>query len=147
MKTKRKVERTTVMLGFGISALVIGTLVFYGLGALSGGLEFPEVLLILTVIALVVLATYMGIERMRTFKAGLPLKDEREKRIWYKAGYYSYLVTIYLVLGLSWFSDYLIENLGASSFDIGVFSGIIILVSASIFVGLYFYFRQTGKTE
>jgi hypothetical protein len=103
--------------------------------------------LILTVIALVVLATYMGIERMRTFKAGLPLKDEREKRIWYKAGYYSYLVTIYLVLGLSWFSDYLIENLGASSFDIGVFSGIIILVSASIFVGLYFYFRQTGKTE
>ena len=140
-------EKISVIMGFGITALVVGTLAFYGLGVASNGLEFPEVLMILTVIILVVLATYTVIERMRSYKAGLPLKDEREKRIWYKAGYYSYLVTIYLALGLSWFSDYMIEDLGMTGFDIGVFVGIIILVSASVFIGLYFYFRQTGKTE
>jgi hypothetical protein len=143
----RKMEKTTMMLGFGITALVVGTLVFYGLGSLSGGFEFPEILMILMVFVLVVLATYTMIERMRSYRAGLPIKDEREKKIWYKAGYYSYLVTIYLALGLSWFSDYLIEDLGMSGFDIGVFVGIIILVSGSVFIGLYFYFRQTGKTE
>ncbi len=147
MKRKRKMEKTSMILGFGITALVVGTIVFYGLGAASGGLEFPEVLMILTVIVLVVLATYIVIERFRTYKAGLPLKDEREKRIWHKAGYYSYLVTIYLALFLSWFSDYLIEDLGMTGFDIGVFVGIIILVSGSVFIGLYFYFRRTGKTE
>ncbi len=140
-------EKTSMILGFGITALVVGTIVFYGLGAASGGLEFPEVLMILTVIVLVVLATYIVIERFRAYKAGLPLKDEREKRIWHKAGYYTYLVTIYLVLGLSWFSDYLIEDLGMSGFDIGVFAGLIILVTGSVFISLYFYFRQTGKTE
>lgn len=147
MKKRRKMEKISVIMGFGITALVVGTLAFYGLGVASNGLEFPEVLMILTVIILVVLATYTVIERMRSYKAGLPLKDEREKRIWYKAGYYSYLVTIYLALGLSWFSDYMIEDLGMTGFDIGVFVGIIILVSASVFIGLYFYFRQTGKTE
>ena len=144
---RKKMEKTSMMLGFGITALVVGTIVFYGLGAASGGLEFPEVFMILTVIILVVLATYMVIERFRAYKAGLPLKDEREKKIWYKAGYYSYLVTIYLALGLSFFSDYLIEDLGMTGFDIGVVVGIIILVSGSVFIGLYFYFRQTGKTE
>ncbi len=144
---RKKMEKTTMMLGFGIIALVIGTMVFYGLGAASGGLEFPEAFMILTVIILVVLATYTVIERFRAYKTGLPLKDEREKKIWYKAGYYSYLVTIYLALGLSWFSDYLIEDLGMTGFDIGVVVGIIILVSGSVLFGLYFYFRQTGKTE
>ena len=147
MKKHRKMEKMSLIMGFVVTALVVGTLAFYGLGAASGGLEFPEILMILTVIVLVVLATYTVIERMKSYKAGLPLKDEREKRIWYKAGYYSYLVTIYLALGLSWFSDYFIEDLGMSGFDIGVVVGIIILVSASVFIGLYFYFRQTGKTE
>lgn len=146
MKKKRRMERNSVFLGFGVMALVVGTIAFYGLGAASGGLEIPEIILISTVIVLVALASYASIERFRTFKAGLPLKDERENKLWHKAGYYAYLVTIYLVLGLSWFSDELREVIGPD-FDIGVFSGIVILVSASVFLGLYFYFRRTGKIE
>jgi len=134
-------------MGFVLVIMVVGTIILYGIETSKNELPPLELALILAVLIIAGLAAVIFSGNLRNFRAGLPIKDEMEKKIWYKAGYYSYLVTIYLALGLSMLSDYLIEDMGISGFDIGVVIGIIILVSSIVFIGLYFYFKHTGKTD
>jgi len=134
-----KKDMKTVALQFAASAMVIIGLLFYILGY-GGSFNLSGLMMIVTVVVLVVLATYIAIDKYKSAKVGLPIKDERERKIWHKAGYYAYLATIYIALGLSFISD----DVGLAASQL---AGGIILLSAIVFIGLYFYFRWKGSAE
>jgi len=52
-------------------------------------------------------------------RVGLPLKDERSKKITVLAGYYAFLVSIYLWLGIMSFEKYFTVNSAAAAAILG----------------------------
>jgi len=141
-KTQKKPENRMkiLLLGFGVLIAVVLTLVFYMLGA--GSLELPETLLFPIVIIIVLLATFVLIKRAKAYKAGLPFEDELAKKVQWKAGYYTFLVTIYVALGTAWYADYMEE--AGTPLPARYVAYIIILASAILFFAFYFYFNRKG---
>ena len=128
----------TVGLGIGIILAVIGTMFFYASGASLNGFNISESMLITGVIIVVVGASWHLVDRFRNFRAGLPIKDEMSKRLEHKAGYYAFLTSIYIALGLTFF----VEGLTTSHL-----AGAIILLSSITFMGLNIYYNRKGSTE
>ncbi|MFH1402671.1 MAG: hypothetical protein ABIH11_00195 [Candidatus Altiarchaeota archaeon] len=55
---------------------------------------------------MIVLAGLAGLAGMwNSMKTGQPLKDEMTTKITYKAGYYSWIATIYIALAVGWVID------------------------------------------
>jgi len=94
---------------------------------------------IFILLILVGLATFVVTGRAKSIKRGLPAQDEMSKRMMQKAGYYTWLVTIYLALGIPYVSEMIgIEVIGRHV------SAIIISGSALLFFGFYFWFSRRG---
>ena len=140
-------EKRTVLVGIGIIMAVIFTMAFYALGASRGGLDFPEYIIMISVIAIALAATWVVADRWKNIKKGLPVKDEMENRISHRAGYYAWLATIWITLGVSFANSVMTEDLGLTGLSSGQMAGAIILLSAMVFFSLYFWFRKKGIGE
>lgn len=127
-----------VGLGIGVVLAVIATMYFYSLGASLNGFNISEYMLIAGVIIVVVGASWHLVGRFRNFRAGLPIKDEMSRRLEHKAGYYAFLASIYIALGVTFF----VEGLTTSQL-----AGAIILSSSIIFMGLNIYYNRRGSAE
>jgi len=137
-------DRTGIIAGFVVSALVLATLVLYVTN--MGSINLFESLSILIILFLVISATWILVDKTRNMRAGLPAKDEMTVRLAHKAGYYTYLASIYIALALMWYSNSLEESRGAG-LDAGQVGGAIILLSAIVFMGSYFYLSHKGAVE
>jgi hypothetical protein len=137
-------DTTMVVVGFIVVALVLATLVLYVTN--MGGINLSEYSTILVLIVLVIGATWVLVDRMRSMKAGLPAKDEMTVKLSHKAGYYAYLASIYIALAFMWYSNSLEES-GGVGLDGGQTGGGIILLSAIVFMGSYFYLSHKGAAE
>ena len=51
-------------------------------------------------------------DRIKSIRAGLPVDDERAKKLHWKAGAYTYYATIWLALGTIWYNILFAERLG-----------------------------------
>ena len=137
---ERSNDKINVILGFVVSATIIITLAVYMLGA--GSLELSEILIFPIVIILVLLATFVVTKRAKAYKAGLPFDDELEKKVKWKAGYYTFLIVIYVALAAAWYSETLAD--AGTPMPARYVSYIIILASAILFLLFYFYFNRKG---
>jgi hypothetical protein len=137
-------DTTMVVVGFIVVALVLATLVLYVTN--MGGINLSEYSTILVIIVLVIGATWVLVDRMRSMRTGLPAKDEMTVKLSHKAGYYAYLASIYIALALMWYSNSLEESKNAG-LDAGQVGGAIILLSAIVFMGSYFYLSRKGAAE
>jgi len=137
-------DRTVIIAGFVVSALVLATLVLWVTN--MGRINLFESLNILIILFLVISATWLLVDRTRNMRAGLPAKDEMTVKLMHKAGYYAYLASIYIALALMWYSDSLEES-GGAGLNAGQVGGAIILLSAIVLMGSYFYLSHKGAAE
>ncbi len=137
-------DRTGIVAGFIVAALVLATLVLYV--TKMGSINLSESLSVLIIIVLVVGAAWILVDRMRNVRAGLPAKDEMTVKLSHKAGYYAYLASIYIALAFMWYSNSLEES-GGVGLDAGQVGGATILLSAIVFMGSYFYLSHKGTAE
>ncbi len=131
-------EKMTIMVGAGISVLVIVTFIFY-LTA-KEIIELFDIISILIVMIIVITSVYLLWDRMKNLKAGLPAQDERLKFAGYKAGYYGFIAAIWSALG---------SNIGhIMIFDQELRGGLVVaavvLVSGIVFMISYIYFSRKG---
>ena len=89
--------------------------------------------LVITIILVIALITWLR-KRYREIKAGIPQKDEREMKIISLAGLRSFLISIYWLLAISWYSD-----LGVEKFNLPQFRDISQAVSFGI-LGMAVFF-------
>ena len=139
-KQKRNQDKMKVIAGFIVSATVILTLVVYMLFA--GSLQLSEILVFPVVIVIGLLALFLVIKRAKAYKSGLPFDDELEKKVKWKAGYYTFLVIIYVSLGVAWYADFL-EKAG-TPMPARYAAYIVILASAVLFFIFYLYLGRKG---
>jgi peptidoglycan/LPS O-acetylase OafA/YrhL len=67
--------------------------------------QFTDNIHYLIILLLVGFGVYVGIRRLKSEKRGQPAEDELSKKIMQKASSLSYFISIYLWLGIMYFSD------------------------------------------
>ena len=141
MKEKTR-ARLVIAGGVLVALAVIATMGLYLMGAsMSGGLGFFELLQFPIVLLLAGGALYMVWEVRKSYKAGLPTKDERSKQIGYRSGYYAFIVAMYSGLAMSIFGD----NLLGSEFAPRHVAEAVVLCSGLVFILSYLYLSRKGN--
>jgi hypothetical protein len=135
---KKMKEKMTIILGIGITVLVIITMAFYLIA--NDTIELFEIISILIIVILVSTSSYIIWDRVKNLKAGLPAQDERLKIASYKAGYYGFIAAIWSAVG---------SNLGyIMLFDQELRGGLVVaavvLISGLVFMGSFIYFSRKG---
>lgn len=109
MKDKTRLLITKV---FGV-VMVLG-IVFFLAGVFiyesAGGMSLIDMMLLLAPAILVIAVLIMFLRRMdRGVKAGLPLDDEMSKRLKERAGYLTFVITIWFMIGLVWYNGFIVD--------------------------------------
>jgi len=132
-------EKMTIVLGIGITTLVVFTFAFYIFAKPS--IELFDVISIPIITIIILSTSYIVIDKWKNIKVGLPTKDERLKLAAYKAGYYGFISAIWSALGSNWLSIILFDQ------DLrgGLVVAAVVLVSGLVFLLSYFYFSRKGE--
>ena len=87
---------------FAISAIAVAALFILKSNEISTGGNFtlPIILFVVVVIAIIV-----GVRRFKSLKQGEPTEDEYSKKIMQQTAAYSFYVSLYLWLAISYFSE------------------------------------------
>ncbi len=127
-------DKTALFIGVIVLLVVISTA---GLYVFSAGFEPGSISVAVIMLIIAGLAAFVLVGRARSIRRGLPAQDEFTKRTMQRAGYYTWLVTIYLTLAVSYLSD----EYGI----IGRHVGYSIIIGSSImFFVFYLWFNRKG---
>lgn len=125
-------DKTRLIIGAVVILAVVGTLALYIVS--DEGIDVMELVGIVLVPLLLVFGAFFILWRKaKSIKSGLPMEDEYSKKISYRAGYYAYLVSIYVALA-GMFFELKSDELGAA----------VIIIPAMVFMGSYLYLERKG---
>jgi len=132
-------EKMTIVLGIGITTLVVFTLGYYVLAKPS--IELFDIITIPIILIIILTTSYLVYDKMKNVKAGLPTKDERLKLAAYKAGYYGFIAAIWSAIASNWISILIADQ------DLrgGLVVAAVVLTSGIVFMLSYFYFSRKGN--
>ena len=132
-------QKILIMLGIGITTLVVFTFAYYILGDPS--IELFDLISIPIVLILVLTSSYVIYDRAKNIKKGLPAQDERLKLVGYKAGYCGFVAAIWSAVGSNMGSIILFDQ----ELRGGLVTAAVVLVSGIVFMASYFYFSRKGE--
>ena len=137
-------EINKIVVSAGIGILVLLGVIFYILG--SENIDLFEIGFIVLPIILVIGVTFILKDRISNFRAGLPVEDERAKKLGWKAGAYSYFATIWLAVGSLWYNIFA-ENYKLPILNVEGVIAVIVLGSGIVWMTLFFVFIRKGDVE
>ncbi|MFH0860182.1 MAG: DUF2178 domain-containing protein [Candidatus Altiarchaeota archaeon] len=89
-----------------IAILVLGVTISMGLYVKNAWpLNTAELLSMAVAWAIVIIGLAAVLNMWQSMKTGQPLKDEMTVKLAHKAGYYTWMITIYLALAVGWVID------------------------------------------
>lgn len=132
-------QKYTIILGIGITTLVVFTFAFYILKSPEIGLF--ELISIPVIIIIILSSSYLIHDKLKNLKLGLPDKDERIKNAAYKAGYYGFIAAIWSAVGSNWLSIIFRDQ----ELRGGLVTAAVVVVAGLVFMGSYFYFSRKGE--
>jgi len=143
-----KEKLLAVGLLIGIITMIIGVFTFYLFQESIGGiLSISDAMLIIVSLLVAGAATWIVVDRFRNIKAGLPVTDERAKDLFNKASYYAYLTAIWIGVGFVMFEDIIAPFVGKEHLTSGDIVGALVMISAIVLFGSYFFLSRKGNIE
>ena len=137
-------EINKIVVSAGIGILVLLGVLLYILG--SETIDLVEIGLIVLPIILVIGVLFILKDRLSNLRAGLPVEDERAKKLGWKAGAYSYFATIWLAVGSLWYNIFA-ENYNLPILGVEGVIAVIVLGSGIVWMTLFFVFTRKGDVE
>ncbi|UCG95663.1 MAG: hypothetical protein JSV92_01275 [archaeon] len=131
-------DRELTAVAVMIMVAVVLTMFFYLAGA--GNIGTEEIGMAGIVLIIIVFAIYMILDRVRNLKKGLPVKDEMERKISWKAGYYGFIAAIWGAV----FGPLVIDILFGYELEGSRVTALVVLVSGFVFVASYLYLKRKG---
>jgi uncharacterized membrane protein YidH (DUF202 family) len=126
-------DKMRITIGLLVVGSVIATLSLYM--ATDKSIDLMELACIIIVpLMLVFGAFYMFWRKAKSMRSGLPMEDEFSKKVNYRAGYYAYMVSIYVALAVMYL-ELPVNQAGA----------IVILVPAVVFMSSHIYLERKGE--
>ncbi len=137
-------EKMTSLTMIGIVLAVIVTMGFYMTAAATDSLNLSEYLMVFIVFIILAAAIWLVRDRLKNISKGLPVKDERQVGISHKAGYCAWIASIWSAIGIMWVGIFLEEEFGMPKLTANYVVAGVVLISALVFFGAYFYFSRKG---
>jgi len=131
-------EKMTIVLGIGVTTLVVFTFGFYLLA--NPRIELFHIISIPILLTIILTSTYIIYDKWKNIKEGLPTQDERLKLAAYRAGYYGFIAAIWGALGSNWCSIILYDQDLPGNFVVAA----VVLISGFVFMASYLYFSRKG---
>lgn len=101
---------------------------------------------ILIPLLLVIFMTFFILRRYKDIKQGMPLEDERSRKVMTQAAAKSFYVSLYWLLFISWFESFFADKLfGLEQLDAGQTVGGGIAGMAVAFFIFWIYYDRKGK--
>lgn len=142
---KKDKFRLFIMAVITITLLYIIFLFFFSMPV--GELNIGEILTIVIPLALIVFMAFFVARRYRDIKTGIPLEDERSKKVMTKTAAMSFYTTLYWLLLISWLKGPIARMLGLEYLDAGQTSAVAILGMVVVFFGFWLYYNKKGKID
>ncbi len=138
-------KRRLIIMAILTITLLMG-IVLYAFFAGSDG-EFTAGTIISLVIPLIIIVfmIFFIVKRYKDIKAGMPLEDERSRRVLTNAAAKSFYVSIYWLLAISWFDGLFAKMFGVEQLTASQTAGGGIAGMALLFFGFWFYYDRKGK--
>lgn len=129
-----------------LTCLVLGTGLLYMATIFTKGkinLEnfFPFIIILIAVLFMV----YFIKHKYRDVKEGMPLEDERSRKVMTQAAAMTFYVSIYWLLAISFFEDFFAKITNVEKLDVGQTIGIGIAGMTICFIVAWFYYNRKGK--
>jgi|TARA_Y100000310_G_scaffold144610_1_gene143850 hypothetical protein len=134
-------EKYTLIFGIGIIFSLITAMAFFA----RENVDFVEYILVGLVLILIFVSTVIMGKRAKDLKSKLPVKDELTRLNTLKAGYFTFIANVWILVGLIWYNSFFVDNFGLYQLSTEQALGFDVLISGVIFFGLYFYFNRTPK--
>jgi len=113
-----KKDKLRIILMSIVSVLLLGTISLYAYQVISGGeVNLGSLIAFIIPLLIIVFMAFFIIRRYRDIKSGMPLEDERSKRVMTQAASKSFYVTLYWLLFISFFESSLAGAFGAEHLD------------------------------
>lgn len=138
-------EKMTILVMAGVVIAVVVTMLAYASGMVSNGFGAGEGMMGFILIFIIIAAVWLVYDRMRNMRKGLPVKDERQTIVNYRAGYYSWIAAIWSAIGSMWVSIFLEERFGFPEITANYVVAAVVLCSAIVFFISYFYLGRKGE--
>ena len=130
-------KKRVVLMGVVSALVIMSSLLWFG--TVLGKGEMGNALLVaVPAIIIVIFAIGVFLRGYKSLKGGFPVEDERSKRVMEKAMAKAYLISIYLLLAISFASDSMIEFRDVSQ---AMGAGIIGIAMAFALCWLYYNWR------
>ena len=97
--------------------------------------------------AIGLVAVVAATEKARSMKSGLPLEDELSRKATWKAGYYAFMVGLWLAIGIMLSNIIAVELFRLPEVEFRHAFEAIIVVPGLVFVVLALRFKKKGKVE
>lgn len=135
-------DKLGLALGIGIAiAALLGLLFFLKNSGKLDAIEYVYFMLILLILAGTSIILW---KKAKDIKAGLPVGDELAKKTTWKAGYYSYLFSVWVAVSLLWYNILVPERFGVPELTVEQVIGIIVLLPGAFFIVLAMYLNKKG---
>ncbi len=133
--------RMWAMLAIAAAVLIASALMIFVLEGVNAWTLASFVILLL----IVAVALFFVMRTAKELRSGYPLEDERSRYLNMRAGYYSFYISMYVVLGLA-FVMMLLQEEGVVLSNNEVLFFIVILMG-SVHIVLTTYFKRKGKAS
>jgi hypothetical protein len=144
-KNKKNSTDKARVWGVGITVLlVVSGFCLYAINTLKQGQAIPAILSIIIAVVILVLGASVLKRKYTSVKQGDPFEDERSRKIMVLAGYYTFLISIWFLLFLSWATD---EWKIIQFRDVSQALGLSILGMAVIFGLTWLWISIRAKTD
>ena len=130
-----------------LTLIILGSIALYGLMIIpEKELNAGDMLGIFIPLLLVVFMTFLILRRYRDIKQGMPLEDERSRKVIIQAAAKSFYVSLYWLLCISFFESFFANKLfGLEHLDAGQTVGGGIAGMAVAFSIFWIYYDRKGK--
>ena len=137
-------DKAKLAIGVIVAMLVLAGLAVWGF---SSGANQSTLLTIPVVLVLTIGAMYLIGMKRRALKRKLPMEDEMSKKAAYRSGYYAFFAAIYSSLGVGFFEQDLAGMIGQETLFVSQGTGLVVLISAIVFMASMIYFTLKGVSE
>jgi uncharacterized membrane protein len=141
-----KKDKFRIILMIIVTSLVLVTSLLYGTETILKDKTSPGNFIAFIIPLLVVIFMVFLIEhRYRDIKEGMPLEDERSRKVTNRAAATTFYISLYWLMFISFFEAFFARLSGAERLDAGQTTGIGIAGMAIIFIISWFYYNYKGK--
>jgi len=134
-----KTEKIRMMAILVISALVIVTGALFSYKSFMSGELGGAILGIIIALIIVVFALFIFRRGNKDLKNGFPIKDERSKKVLQQASSLAFYVSLYMLLGLGFLSDYVKFR------DVSQAVSVAVGLMALLFAAFWVYYNRRGE--